>query len=69
MNDKNLDHLLQPICKIAVQAGLIINKYYTINKEISFKADKSPLTEADLESNKFSSNTRRLLHLFYIFWL
>lgn len=53
MNDKNLNQLLQPICKIAVQAGLIINNYYTINKEISFKADKSPLTEADLESNKF----------------
>ena len=53
MNEKNLDHLLQPICKIAVQAGSIINKYYKINKEVSFKEDKSPLTKADLESNKF----------------
>ena len=53
MNNKNLDQLLQPICKIAVQAGSIINKYYKINKEISFKADQSPLTEADLASNKF----------------
>jgi len=53
MNNNNLDKLLQPICKIAVQAGLVINKYYKINKEISFKADQSPLTEADLASNKF----------------
>ena len=53
MNEKNLDHLLQPICKIAVQAGSIINKYYKINKDVSFKEDKSPLTKADLESNKF----------------
>ena len=53
MNEKNFDHLLQPICKIAVQAGSIINKYYKIKKDISFKEDKSPLTKADLESNKF----------------
>ncbi len=53
MNEKNLDILLQPICKIAVQAGSIINKYYKIKKDIFFKEDKSPLTEADLSSNKF----------------
>ena len=53
MNDKNFDHLLQPICKIAVQAGSIINEYYKIKTDISFKEDKSPLTEADLSSNKF----------------
>ena len=53
MDDKNFDHLLQPICKIAVQAGSIINKFYKIKQDISFKEDKSPLTKADLESNKF----------------
>ena len=50
MNENNFDHLLQPICKIAVQAGSIINKFYKIKKDISFKEDKSPLTKADLES-------------------
>ena len=52
MNEKNIDHLIQPICKIAVQAGSIINKFYKIKQDISFKEDKSPLTKADLESNK-----------------
>ena len=37
MDDKNLDYLLQPICKIAVQAGSIINKYYKIKQDVSFK--------------------------------
>ena len=52
MNEKNIYHLIQPICKIAVQAGSIINKFYKIKQDISFKEDKSPLTKADLESNK-----------------
>ena len=53
MNRKNNNELLQSVCKIAVQAGSIINKYYKSNLSIFLKEDKSPVTEADLASNKF----------------
>ena len=56
MNKENLDKLLKPICNIAIQAGLIINTYYKLDGDISFKADRSPLTKADLASNKFIIN-------------
>ena len=57
MNKENLDKLLKPICNIAIQAGLIINTYYKLDGDISFKADRSPLTKADLASNKFIINS------------
>ena len=41
------------LCNIAISAGLIINKYYNDEIEVSFKSDKSPLTAADIESNSF----------------
>ena len=53
MNKTDLNQFLLPVCNIAVQAGLIINTYYKSNNNISFKEDQSPLTEADLASNKF----------------
>ena len=53
MNTKNLNEFLQPVCNISIEAGLIINTYYKSNNEIFFKEDRSPLTEADLASNKF----------------
>ena len=59
----NLNKLLQPVCSIAVQAGLIINKYYKYDNEISFKKDHSPLTKADLASNKFIINSLSELEL------
>ncbi len=57
MNTENLNKLLQSVCNIAVEAGLIINTYYKLNTEVSFKEDRSPLTEADLASNKFIINS------------
>ena len=36
MNEKYFDHLLQPICKIAVQAGSIINRFYKIKQFESY---------------------------------
>jgi len=36
---------------------LIINTYYKSKPEVSFKADRSPLTAADLASNKFIINS------------
>ena len=53
MNTKNLNKFLQPVCNISIEAGLIINTYYKSNNDIFFKEDRSPLTEADLASNKF----------------
>ena len=57
MNTRNFNHFLQPVCNIAIQAGLIINTYYKSKPEVSFKADRSPLTAADLASNKFIINS------------
>ena len=42
MNTENLNKLLQSVCNIAVEAGLIINTYYKLNTEVSFKEDRSP---------------------------
>ena len=53
MNKIDLNKLLQPVCNIAIEAGLIINSYYKLNNEVAFKEDRTPLTEADLASNKF----------------
>ena len=52
MYKKHLNEFLLPVCNIAVQAGLIINTYYKTNLKVSFKDNKSPLTEADIASNK-----------------
>ena len=57
MNTRDSNHFLQPVCNIAIQAGIIINTYYKLKTEVSFKKDRSPLTEADLASNKFIINS------------
>ena len=57
MNKIDLNKLLQPVCNIAIEAGLIINSYYKLNNEVKFKEDRTPLTEADLASNKFIINS------------
>ena len=53
MNKTNFNPFLQSVCNIAIEAGLIINSYYKLNTEVTFKEDRTPLTEADLASNKF----------------
>ena len=57
MNATDFSQFLQQVCNIAIQAGLIINTYYKTKSEVSFKDDRSPLTEADLASNKFIINS------------
>ena len=57
MNTRDFNHFLQPVCNIAIQAGIVINTYYKLKTEVSFKKDRSPLTEADLASNKFIINS------------
>ena len=53
MNIININQLLQSVCNIAIEAGLIINTYYKSNTDFSLKENKSPLTKADLASNTF----------------
>jgi len=57
MNEISLKNLILPISNIAIGAGLLINKFYLSSLKISLKDDKSPLTEADLSSNKFIINS------------
>ena len=57
MNKTDLNPFLQPVCNIAIEAGLIINSYYKLNNDVTFKEDRTPLTEADLASNKFIINS------------
>ena len=51
MLDLNSDLLLK-VSNIAIQAGSEIMKFYSEDPEIFTKKDNSPLTQADLSSNK-----------------
>ena len=48
--------LLLKVCNIAIQAGEEILKYYSDDIEVTHKDDSSPLTKADLASNKIILN-------------
>ena len=50
MIEKNI--LLIKICNIAIKAGLETLKYYNEDIQVTHKNDSSPLTKADLASNK-----------------
>lgn len=52
MDTKEIDFLLLNICNISIKAGKKILEYYEENTEIFIKEDNSPLTNADLSSNK-----------------
>tara|TARA_Y100000590_G_scaffold261154_1_gene293213 strand:+ start:4489 stop:5301 length:813 start_codon:yes stop_codon:yes gene_type:complete len=56
MIEGNLKNLLNQACNIAIKSGEIIEKYYKIKSNIVLKKDKSPLTQADLESNHYIIN-------------
>lgn len=51
INDIRLKELVNPVCKIAKQAGAEIMKIYAEGFEIQEKKDHSPLTTADLASH------------------
>ena len=59
MIEKN--YLLLQVCNIALKAGEEILKYYIEDIEVTHKDDSSPLTKADLASNKIIMNA--LQHL------
>ena len=59
MIEKN--NLLLKVCNIAIKAGEEILKYYTKDIHVTHKDDSSPLTKADLASNKIIMNA--LQHL------
>ena len=44
--------LILDICNISIRAGNKILEYYKDNIEVTHKSDSSPLTKADLASNK-----------------
>ena len=52
----SIEELLK-ISNISVEAGRIILDFYNKNLNITFKADESPLTQADLASNKLITDT------------
>ena len=54
MIEKN--NLLLSVCNIAIKAGEEILKYYNDDIEVKHKDDSSPLTKADLASNKIIMN-------------
>ena len=53
--------LLLKVCNIAIKAGEEILKYYTEDIHITHKDDSSPLTKADLASNKIIMNALQQL--------
>ena len=59
MIEKN--NLLLQVCNIALNAGEEILKYYIEDIEVTHKNDSSPLTKADLASNKIIMNALRKL--------
>ena len=59
MIEKN--NLLLKVCNIAIKAGEEILKYYTEDIHVTHKDDSSPLTKADLASNKIIMNALRKL--------
>ena len=59
MIEKN--NLLLKVCNIAIKAGEEILKYYTEDIHVTHKDDSSPLTKADLASNKIIMNALQQL--------
>ena len=59
MIEKN--NLLLSVCNIAIKAGEEILKYYNDDIEVKHKDDSSPLTKADLASNKIIMNALQQL--------
>ena len=53
----NSNDKLLKISNISVEAGKIILDFYNENVDITYKADESPLTQADLASNKFITDS------------
>ena len=58
----NNEKLILAVSNIAIQAGNIIMDQYNNDLEIISKQDKSPLTNADLQSNKFITQELKLLN-------
>ena len=53
----NINEELLKISNISVEAGRIILDFYNKNLNITFKADESPLTQADLASHKLITDS------------
>ena len=53
----NINEELLKISNISVEAGRVILDFYNKNLNITFKADESPLTQADLASHKLITDS------------
>ena len=53
----NSNEQLLKISNISIEAGKIILDFYNKNLDITFKNDETPLTQADLASNKFITDS------------
>ena len=53
----NINEELLKISNISIEAGRIILDFYNKNLNITFKADETPLTQADLASNKLITDS------------
>ncbi len=53
----NINEELLKISNISIEAGRIILDFYNKNLNITFKADESPLTQADLASHKLITDS------------
>jgi len=58
----NNEKLILAVSNIAIQAGNIIMEHYRNDSEVMEKQDKSPLTNADLQSNQFITEQLKLLN-------
>ncbi len=58
----NNKKLILAVSNIAIQAGNIIMKHYMKDVELMTKQDKSPLTNADLQSDKLIAEELKLLN-------
>ena len=58
----NNEKLILTVSNIAIRAGNIIMEHYKSDSEVMTKQDKSPLTNADLQSNKFITEELKVLN-------
>lgn len=63
LNNKDLELILNKLKPILLDAGKAIRRIYETDFDITRKQDKSPVTEADLSSNKIICDGIAKLHL------
>ncbi len=60
---KKEEKILLDICNIAIKAGNKVLEYYNFDNKIFYKKDETPITKADLDSNKIIQKSIKNLGL------